>query len=212
VGEFGWPSGIDRLRKAGVAIVDANIPTQGQWSTDEFEVLLNEFAPGLERYLRDFDAPLDKLAAVIDFNQRNAERVMPWFGQQLLEQAQARPGLDAEPYLAARERARRRAGPEGIDAALKNSGVDLLIAPTTGPAWSIDLVNGDRVLGSGYSVAAVAGYPSLTIPTGKVHDLPVGFVLIGPAWSEAKLLEVADRYEDLRGPLSGPKYLPSITP
>ncbi|HRF82848.1 MAG TPA: amidase family protein, partial [Pseudoxanthomonas sp.] len=126
-----------------------------------------------------------------------------------------RAGLASPEYIAARTRARRLAGPEGIDAALRADTLDVLVAPTTGVAWKIDPANGDRFPGAGYGAAAVAGYPSLTVPMGHSNGLPLGLAFIGPAWSEARLLEIGHAYEQLtqaRRPPSFPATIDGSTP
>ena len=185
------------MRDAGAVVVDARIPTQDQWRDDEREVLLSEFKPALEQYLRQRQAPVQSLRALIDYNRAHAPQVMPLFGQDLFEQAYARTGLASPDYISARTRARRLAGPEGIDAALEAQQLDVLVAPTTGLAWRVDPAQGDRFPGSGYGAAAVAGYPALTVPMGHSDGLPLGLTFIGPAWSEARLLRIGHAYEQL---------------
>ena len=185
------------MRDAGAVVVDARIPTQDQWRDDEREVLLSEFKPALEQYLRQRQAPVQSLRALIDYNRAHASQVMPLFGQDLFEQAYARSGLASPDYISARTRARRLAGPEGIDAALEAQQLDVLVAPTTGLAWRVDPAQGDRFPGSGYGAAAVAGYPALTVPMGHSDGLPLGLTFIGPAWSEARLLRIGHAYEQL---------------
>jgi len=206
---------VEAMREAGAVVVDARIPTEGQWNADELEVLLHEFKAGLERYLQQRQAPVRTLEALIEYNRRHAERVMPLFGQELFEQAASRGGLNAPGYIAARMRARRLAGPEGIDAALRAQHLDVLVAPTTGVAWPIDPAAGDRFPGAGYGAAAVAGYPALTVPMGHSNGLPLGLVFIGPAWSEARLLQIGYAYEQLthaRRPPAFARTAPGGTP
>ncbi len=178
----------------GAVIVDpVEIPTWGQWDAPELEVLLYEFKDGLERYLAETQAQPRTLDALIAWNTAHAAEVMPWFGQEIFEMAAAKGPLTEPAYLEAREAARRLAGPEGLEVAL--SGVDLLVAPATAPAWTIDPISGDHFLGAGWGAAAVAGTPSLTLPMGAVHGLPVGMVWMGPAGSERTLLEAGLAFE-----------------
>ena len=186
---------LQALRDAGADVRDATLPTAGEWGDAEFEVLLYEFKDGLDRYLADARAPVRSLQALIDHNTAHAASVMPWFGQELFLQAQAKGPLSEARYLEARANARRLARTEGLEAALAAGPFDVLVAPTTSPAWPIDLVNGDHFTGAGYGVAAVAGTPSLTVPMGAVEGLPVGLVFMGPAWSEARLIGYAYDYE-----------------
>ena len=201
---------IKTLREAGATVVDAEIPTDGQWSDDEDTLMLYEFKSGLERYLAKQDAPLKSLSQLIGYNQQYRASEMPFFGQELFEQANAKGGLGEEAYISARSRARRLAGPEGIDAALKAQQLDALIAPATGPAWVIDRQTGDQFPGAGYGAAAVAGYPSLTIPMGSSNGLPLGIVFMGAAWSEPRLIELGYAYEQLTRARKPPEYWPSL--
>ncbi|KAF1685484.1 amidase [Pseudoxanthomonas broegbernensis] len=185
------------LREAGATVVDARIPTDGQWEVDELEVLLHEFKAGVERYLQQRQAPVRTLDGLIEYNRAHAHETMPLFGQELFEQAAARGDLASPAYIAARMRARRLAGAEGIDAALRAQRLEVLVAPTTGVAWPIDPAHGDRFPGASYGAAAVAGYPSLTVPMGQSGGLPLGLTFIGPAWSETRLLQLGYAYEQL---------------
>ncbi|HEY0332910.1 MAG TPA: amidase [Stenotrophomonas sp.] len=202
-------SAVAVLREAGATVVDAQIPTDGQWEADEQIVLLYEFKAGLARYLSSAKAPLRSLDELIAFNRMHADREMPHFGQELFEQAAAKGDLAAPEYILARTRARRLAGPLGIDAALKAQQLDALIAPTTGAAWPTDLVHGDTFPGGNYGAAAVAGYPSLTVPMGSSDGLPLGLLLVGTAWSEPRLLELGYAYEQLTEARTPPTFLPS---
>ena len=199
------------LRDAGATVVDARIPTDGQWGKDELELLMYEFKAGLQRYFAQHpNAPIKSLADAIEFNKQHAAAEMPYFGQELFEMSQAKGGLDTPEYVAARNRARRLAGPEGIDVALKAQQLDALIAPATGPAWVTDPLSGDHFTGEGYSAAAVAGYPSLTVPMGHSNGLPLGIVFMGTAWSEARLIELSYAYEQLTRARKPPEYLPTL--
>ena len=202
---------IGTLREAGAEVVDpADLPTHGQWGQPEFEVLLYEFRPALEEYLARSAAPIGSLDAVMAYNREHAARAMPWFGQELFEQAAAKGPLTEQAYLDAREAAKRLAGPEGIDAALATYQVDALLTSATSPAWSIDYVNGDHFRGAGYSAAAVAGYPSITVPAGDAHGLPIGVVFLGRAYDEARLIGYAHAFEQRTGARHPPRFLPSL--
>ncbi len=202
---------IRSLREAGAQIVDpADLPTHGQFGKPEFEVLLYEFRPALEAYLAASKAPIGSLDALIAFNRENAARAMPWFGQELFEQAAAKGPLSDTAYIEARDSARRLAGAEGIDAALDTYQVDALLTSAVSPAWSIDYANGDHFRGAGYSAAAVAGYPSITVPAGQVHGLPIGVVFLGRAYDEARLIGYAHDFEQRTAARQLPGFRPSL--
>jgi amidase len=203
---FGYHGWVDRLieeaiaaiRDAGAEVVDeVRVDPPRSFGGDEMQVLLYEFKHGLNLYLAGTAAglPTRTLESVIRFNEEHAEKEMPYFGQDRLEQAQQKGPLTEELYLRALERGRRLAGAEGIDAVLKEHSLDALIAPTAGPPWPTDLVNGDHFIGGSSSAAAVAGYPTITVPAGFVHGLPVGISFIGTAWSEPSLLRFAHAFE-----------------
>jgi amidase len=199
-----------QLRDAGAVLVDVELPNRGKWNAGEFTVLKYEFKDGLERYLRDSGAPVQSLAALVEFNRANAGATMPYFGQELLEQTKDLGGLDTAEYTKAKREAARLAGAEGIDAALAKHKVQALVAPTTGPAWPIDLVNGDHFTGASYGAAAVAGYPSLTVPMGQAQGLPLGLTFMGPRWSEARLIGFGHAFEQRARARQAPTYRPTV--
>jgi amidase len=188
---------IDVLRVRGAVIVDpADIPTQGKFDTEEQTILLYEFKDGINRYLANRGATPRTLTDLIAFNDNEHQHEMPIFAQELFVNAQAKGPLTDRDYVEARQRAKRFAGAEGIDAALEKDHLDVLVAPTMGAAWTTDWVNGDHFLGGGVSSApAVAGYPHVTVPMGLVRGLPVGLSLVGTAWSEPKLIAYAYAFE-----------------
>ncbi|WP_240098968.1 amidase [Thermomonas flagellata] len=198
------------LKAAGATVVDARLPSFRRWDAPEMDVLLYEFKDGLNRYLAGADTPYKTLADLIAYNKAHAAQEMPYFGQELFEQAQAKGPLTEPAYRRARDAARRLAGPEGIDAALRQHKLDALVAPAMSPAWPIDWINGDHFTGAGYGVAAVARYPSITVPMGQVHGLPVGIVFMGTAWSEPRLIELAYAYEQASRARRPPKLLPTV--
>jgi amidase len=201
---------IASLKAAGATVVDAEIPTLGQWDADEFQMMLYEFKDGLNAYLANSGAPYKSLADLIAYNAQHADTEMPFFAQELFEQANAKGPLTEPAYLAARDKARRLAGPEGIDAALKAQQLDALVAPAMSPAWPTDPINGDHFIGAGYGAAAVARYPSLTVPMGDVHGLPVGLVFMGTAWSEPRLIELGYAFEQASKARKAPRFLPTV--
>jgi amidase len=180
---------------------------------NEFKVLLAEFKDGLNDYLRSSPAPLPArdLKGLIAFNQANAAREMPLFGQELFVQSEATKGTADPAYRRARQLSFAAAGPNGIDRLLRVHRVSALVGPTMPPAWKIDAVNGDQISGGGAgSLAAVAGYPHLSVPMGQVKGLPVGLSFIGGKWQDAEILSLGYAYEQARGPMPGARFLPSI--
>ena len=203
---FGYSDAADALvnqaiadmKAQGAVIVDpADIPTASKMDACENEVLQYEFKAGLNAYLaaRGPSSPVHTLADLIAFNNRERAREMPYFGQELLLNSQKRGPLTSPGYRAARARCRRLAREEGIDLVLRRNHLDAIVAPTGSPAWTTDLVNGDHFTGASSTPAAVAGYPSITVPAGEAFGLPVGISFIGAAKSEAKLIGLAYGYE-----------------
>ncbi len=175
-------------------------------TTSEFEVLLYEFKDGLNTYLRASGSPHASLEALIAWNSANAAKAMPFFGQEIFEQAQKKGPLTEAAYRAALEKSRRLAGKDGLLAALDGNKLDAVIAPSVSPAWPTDYVLGDHFLGAGYGMAAVAGTPSLTIPVGESYGLPVGLTFMGRAYSEPQLIGFGYALEQLVKARKAPTY------
>ena len=206
---------IAAMKGAGAIVVDpANVATAGDFGDAEYEVLLHEFKAGVNEYLasRGPTAPHRSLADLIAFNERNRDREMPWFGQEIFVQAQAKGPLTDRAYQLALQKSRRLSRAQGIDATLAKHRLDAIVSPSNAPAWLTDPVNGDHFVGGSSSAAAVSGYPSITVPAGMLHGLPVGLSFTGAAWSEARLIRLAYAFEHATAARRAPRYLPSVTP
>jgi amidase len=202
---------IDAMKQAGAVIIDpADIPNAGKYDASEFEVLLYEFKADLNAYLATLGsrAPVKSLKEIIEFNEKNREREMPYFGQDIMIKAQAKGDLNSPQYRKALATNLRLSRTEGIDAVMIKNRLDALIAPTGGACWTTDLVNGDHFTGGFSTPTAVAGYPHITVPAGYVYGLPVGISFIGRAWSEPKLIALAYAYEQLTKYRKPPTFQP----
>jgi len=185
------------LSAEGAILVDpANITTVGKIDDPELDVLLYEFKADLEAYLSKLGGSGPRtMKALIEWNQAHADSEMPVFGQELFIDAEKKGPLTSPAYRKARDACVRLSRKEGIDATMSKHRLDAIVAPTAGPAWLIDWVNGDSSSGGCSTAAAVAGYPHVTVPMGQVRGLPVGFSFFGRPWSEARLLALAYAYE-----------------
>jgi amidase len=186
------------MKAAGAVIVDpANIPTASKMDACENVVLQTEFKADINKYLAALgpSAPRRSLADLIAFNDAHKDSEMPYFGQETFVQSEKRGSLTSAKYVNARAACRALARAQGIDLVLRRDRLDALVAPTGGPAWTTDLVNGDHFSGASSTPAAVAGYPSITVPAGYAFGLPIGISFIGTAWSEPKLIALAYAYE-----------------
>ena len=201
------------LRERGATLVEIKKFDDSAIGKNEGKVLLAELKVDLSKYLKSSPAPIPvrSLADVIAFDKAHARQEMALFGQDSFEDAEKTKGLNDPAYKKARATSFHAAGPNGIDRLLRQYNVVALVGPTMPPAWKIDTVNGDQSSGSGAgSLAAVAGYPHLTVPMGLVKGLPVGLSFIGPKWSEQLLLNLGFAYEQARGPFPKPKFFRSI--
>lgn len=204
---------IELMKTRGATIVDpADIPTASRLDACEIEVLLYELKADLNAYLatRGTAAAASTLKDLIAFNERERAREMPYFGQELFIRAEGKGPLTTPEYRAAATLCRRLARDEGIDAVMTKHQLDALVVPAVGPAWATDLLNGDRISGGGTTPAAVAGYPSITVPAGWVGELPVGILFMGRAWSESRLIGLAFAYEQASRHRKPPKFLPTV--
>jgi amidase len=218
----GWSAATDKvfeqalavLKAQGATLVDiATFKDRDKMGEAETLVLHYELKADLNAYLATTPPTVKTrtLADVIAFNAAHPERELALFGQENFMKAEATKGLDDADYKAARATSLRIAGHDGIDAMLETNHLDALVSPTMPPAWKIDAANGDQIAGAGAgSLAAVSGYPHLTVPMGAVFGLPVGLSFLGPAWSEARLLGYGYAYEQAAHARVTPRFLPSI--
>src|SRR5437016_5130410 len=215
---FGWhprvdgvmEAALDTMRQAGAVLVDpASLPSRQGLGDAEHQVMLYEFKAGLNAYFASLgsDAPVKSLKELIEFNERNRDRELPFFGQETLAEAEAKGPLTDQAYLDARTQCLKWARQDGIDAAMDKHQLDAIIAPTTGPAHTLDLIVGDHGLGGSSSYAAVAGYPTLTVPAGNIFGLPMGISFFGRAWSEPKLLAISYAFEQATQARRAPRFL-----
>lgn len=203
---------LGQMQRAGAVLVDpVEIASPRAIGGFENVVLSYEFKDGINRYLATrVGVPVDSLAEVIAFNSRNAATSMPYFQQETLEAAEQRGGLDSTEYQEALAGMLRGARAEGIDATMGEHGLDAILAPTGGPAWPIDLINGDHFGGGSSGFAARAGYPSITVPAGLVQGLPVGVSFFAGAWQEPALIAIASGFEQATRARRPPTFLPTL--
>ncbi len=201
---------LDEIKRHGAVLVDpVEIPSLRKIDGSEQQVLLYEFKADVNRYLAALGAaaPVHNLEEVIRFNSDNWKKEMPYFGQDLFTQAQSKGALTSTEYLKAKANAYQCAGPAGIDAAMDKYRLDALVAPTAGPAFMTDLVDGDHDIGGSSGPAAIAGYPHVTVPAGFIFGLPVGVSFFGRAFSEPTLLKIAYSFEHATRARKPPKLL-----
>ena len=201
---------LDLFKAEGAVLVDVTIDRYNSWDDAELDVLLYEFKDGLNQYLKSSGSPHLSLEAIIEFNKAHADTVMPFFGQELFERAQAKGPLSDAAYRTARDDARRRAGKEGLVAALDRHQLDAIVAPSMSPAWPTDHLLGDHFVGAGYGMAAVAGTPSITVPMGEAQGLPLGLTIMGRAYAEATLIELAAPMERALKARRPPEFKPTL--
>jgi amidase len=218
---FGFNDAVDQLmetllgemKNAGAEIVDpADIPTIGKFDESELTVFFYELKADLAAYFarRGSSSPVKSLKDVIEFNERNRSREMPYFGQDIFLKSEQKGPLSSKEYIDALELNHRLSRTEGIDFVMDKFKLDALVAPTGGPAWITDLINGDHVAGGSSSVAAVAGYPNINVTAGYLWGLPVGISFFGRAWSEPTLLKIAYSFEQLTKARQKPRFLATI--
>ena len=204
---------LDVMKKQGATVIDpADIETLGKFDDSELLVMMYELKADLNAYLARLgpSAPVHTLQEVIEFNDRNHQREMPYFGQDLFLKAEGKGPLTDKAYLDALNKNHQLARTEGIDATTSKYHLDAIVAPTGGPAWLTDLLNGDHVAGGSSNAAAVAGYPNINVTAGLISGLPIGISFFGRAWSEPTLIRLAFAFEDATKARHAPTFLPTI--
>jgi amidase len=204
---------IETMKAQGADIFDVKFARYNAWENSELDLMLYEFKDGLNAYLKASGSPIASLDALIEWNKAHAAEVMPFFGQELFERAQAKGPLTDAAYRKARDDSRRFAWTDGLLAALDRQRLDAIMSPSMSPAWPIDYVLGDHFVGSpGYGAAAVAGTPSITVPIGETFGLPLGLTMMGRAYSEPALIGFAYALEQATKARKPPQYRPTLAP
>jgi amidase len=220
---FGFNDAVDALmeealgliKRQGATLVDpADIETFGKFDDSELLIFMYELKADLNAYLARLgpSAPVRTLKDIIEFNDRNRQKEMPYFGQDLFVKAEGKGPLTEKTYLDALAKNHQLARTEGIDAIMEKHHLDALVAPTGGPSWLTDLINGDHSAGGSSNAAAVAGYPNINVTAGSILGLPVGISFFGRAWSEPTLVKLAYSFEQATKARQAPRFLTSVGP
>jgi amidase len=201
---------LEALTAHGAILIDpADITTLGKFDDSETIVLHYELKADLNKYLARLgpNAPVHSLKEIIQYNLQHLSTEMPFFGQETFLKSEAKGPLTSKEYLDALKKNHQLARKEGIDAVMDIYKLHALVAPTDGPGWVTDLITGDHYIGGSSTAAAVAGYPSITVPAGSVFGMPVGISFFGRAWSEDLLIRLAYAYEQATKARRQPRFL-----
>ncbi len=204
---------LDAMKQQGATLIDpADIETLGRFDESELLIFMYELKADLNTYLAGLgaNAPVRTLKDIIDFNERNHQKELQHFGQDLFVKAEAKGPLTEKAYLEAIEKNHQLARTEGIDATMDKFHLDAIVAPTGGPAWLTDLITGDHFAGGSSNAAAVAGYPNINVTAGFISGLPVGISFFGRAWSEPTLIRLAFAFEQTTKARRAPRFLSTI--
>lgn len=208
-----YDEAIRAIKDAGAVVIDPlDLPDPTAMGAAEWDLLAHEFKAGIAAYLATL-GPRNRhrtLADLMAFNVANANREMPYFGQETFELANAKGSLTSATYRRLLSTCRRMSRTMGLDPRFASNRLDAIVGITAGPAWPIDLVNGDRFTGGSSTYPAVAGYPSITVPCGEVHGLPIGLLFMGRAWSEGRLIELAYGFEQATKSRRPPAFRPTL--
>ena len=196
------------MKAKGAEVVEVEAPESSGYEKASMDVMLYEFRDGLNSYLSKLDAnvPVKNIRQLIDFNLKDSVE-LKYFDQKILIRAEAKEDLNSPEYRKALRDMFLGTRDNGIDMLMSKNNLDALIAPTGSPAWKTDLLNGDHFIGGSSSLAAISGYPAITVPMGFIGELPVGITFFGKAWSEGRLIEIAYGYEQSTHFRKPPKYL-----
>jgi amidase len=196
------------LKASGAEVIDIEMPKESGYGNASFEVMLYEFKDGLNNYFASLgeDSPVKSVFELIEFNKKDTIELR-YFDQKILEMADKKGDLNSPEYKEALAKVLKATREEGIDKVMDENRLDAILAPTGSPAWKTDLVLGDHFVGGSSSLAAVSGYPAITVPMGFIENLPVGVTFFGRAWSEPLLLEIAYSYEQGTKHRKAPKYI-----
>jgi amidase len=201
---------LDQMKAQGATIVELEfMKPYEDLGNDEFLVLEYEFKDGLNQYLQSAGGKMKSIDDIIAFNKNNEGHVMPFFRQEIMDSSATKEGIDNKKYVEAHTRLQTIK--KLMNDLMSKNNLDALCGPASGPSWCIDLVNGDHFTGYGaYGPAAAAGFPSITVPMGTVHDLPVGISFVGRAYDEPGLISIAYAYEQASMNRIAPKFISTV--